>query len=127
MKTQTLLYGFIALLLLGALVQLFMLGLRPPGAVATVYQDNSLVKVVHLDRVDAPYSFTVTGPAGEQNVVYISPGEIAMGSATCPDQTCVRQGPIADGSFPIVCLPHRVVIQIGSGSSDLADAASGGQ
>ena len=126
MKTKNLLYLFIALLFLAALAQLFIMALRPPGTTATIYQDNTPLKVVHLDRVGAPYSFTVTGAAGEQNVVRIQRGEIFMESATCPDQICVRQGPITDGSFPIVCMPHRVLILIGTDSSGLADAASGG-
>ena len=126
MKTKNLLYIFIAILFLATLVQLFIMALRPPGATATIYQDTTPLKVVYLDRVDAPFSFTVTGPAGEENVVRIRPGEIFMESATCPDQICVRQGPITDGSFPIVCMPHRILIQIGTASSDLADAASGG-
>ena len=126
MKIQNVLFIFIAILFLVALFQLLMMGLRPPETLATISQNNTRVKIVQLDRVGTPYTFTVTGEGGEENVVSIKPGEISMASATCPDQICVRQGPITDGTVPIVCLPNRVIIHIGSTPSDLADAATGG-
>jgi hypothetical protein len=46
-----------------------------------------------------------------------------MEGANCPDQTCVKQGVIKDGTVPIVCLPHKVIVRIEGGESGL-DAAN---
>ena len=51
-------------------------------------------------------------------------GRIRVSQADCPDQVCVDQGWIADGTVPIVCLPHKLVIEIVGGGSAF-DAAAG--
>ena len=71
-----------------------------------------------------PYSFTVTGKDGLTNTVLVEPGRIRVEKADCPDQICVHQGYISDGSQPIVCLPNRLIIQI-QGGGDALDAAAG--
>ena len=45
------------------------------------------------------------------NEIQIQDGTIRMLSADCPDQTCVQMGPLTEAGLPIVCLPHRLVIQ----------------
>ena len=49
---------------------------------------------------------------------------IEESEAGCPDQVCVHQGFIADGTVPIVCLPNKLIIEI-SGGGDRLDAATG--
>ena len=60
---------------------------------------------------------------GGENRVYVQSDLVFMDSANCPDQTCVKQGVIRDGTVPIVCLPHKVIVRIEGGASDL-DAAN---
>ena len=67
---------------------------------------------------------TVTGKDGLTNTVLVEPGRIRVERADCPDQICVHQGDISDGSQPIVCLPNRLIIQI-QGGGDALDAAAG--
>ena len=122
MTTKRWLLLFAILILVAALAHLLLAHFLSQGSVATVYHDNTPIKIIDLDRVVAPYSFVVTGEGGAENVVLVEPGKISIQSATCPDQTCVHQGPITDGTHPIICLPHRIVIQIGRGPDDFADA-----
>ena len=127
MKKINWLYLFIAVLFFLSLIQLFLMAFNPPsGTVATVYQDGTAIKQIDLRTVEASYTFTVTGESGAENVVLISPGGISVSAANCRDQICVHQGIITDGTVPIVCLPHRVVIQIGRSVSDVADITAGG-
>ncbi|MCL2588623.1 MAG: NusG domain II-containing protein [Oscillospiraceae bacterium] len=95
------------------------------GTVATVYRDGIVLDTIDLDRVEEPYNITILRDDGGENVILVEPGQISVYAATCRDQICVNQGPISDGTRPIVCLPHRIVIQIGSGSDDVADALGG--
>ena len=81
---------------------------RGGGETVLVYQDGQLLRTLDL-RQDTV--FTVEGPAGE-NTVTVAGGEVFVSQADCPDQVCVDQGWIADGTVPIVCLPHKLVIQI---------------
>ena len=109
----------------GNIAQLFLTHLQSGGTTATIYHQNVPIKTIDLDQVDTPHSFTIYGEGGAKNVVLIEPGQISIHSATCPDQICVHQGPIEDGTHPIVCLPHRVVIQIDRRPGDHADAVGG--
>ena len=125
MKTKHWIVLFAALVGIAALAQVLLTRHLLTGTVATVYHQDSPVEIIDLDSVDAPFYFTVTGEGGQENVVFVEPGQISVQSATCRDQICVHQGPITDGSRPIVCLPHRLVIQIDRGPGDQADAVGG--
>ena len=78
---------------------------------AQIYLDGELLRTIDLNAVAVPYEFTVETERGV-NTVYVEHGAISVRSADCPDQICVRQGRISDSLVPIVCLPHRLVIQI---------------
>ena len=65
----------------------------------------------------------ISTPNGGENRVWVQEDLVFMDSANCPDQTCVKQGVIKDGTVPIVCLPHKVIVRIEGGESGL-DAAN---
>ncbi len=46
------------------------------------------------------------------NLVRIRDGEVFMAEADCPDGYCVEQGRISGGARSIICLPHRVVVEV---------------
>ncbi len=97
-------------------------GSRHP--VAHITLDGELVQEIDLDRVGTAYSFQLTGASGLTNTILVEPGRIRVLESDCPDQICVRQGAIADGTVPIVCLPNRLVIEI-VGGGEVFDAATG--
>ncbi len=92
--------------------------------VARITLDGELVKEIDLDEVVVPYSFTLTGAHGLTNTILVEHGRISVRAASCPDQICVHQGTISDGTVPIVCLPNRLIIEIVGGGEAL-DAATG--
>lgn len=46
------------------------------------------------------------------NVVRIEDGNVRMEQATCPDALCIRQGAISRERQTIVCLPHKLVVEV---------------
>ena len=76
-----------------------------------------------LDEVEESYSFVVEDEEGS-NTILVEPGRIRVSEADCPDQVCVNQGFISDGTVPVVCLPHKLMIEIVGGGSEF-DAAAG--
>lgn len=65
------------------------------------------------------------------NVVCIEDGKAYMKEADCPDGYCKRQGSISRENQTIVCLPHKLVVEIKisnrqepSGFSDQTDKNS---
>ena len=93
------------------------------GHMARIYQDGVLIREIDLDSLSAPLTFTVEFQ-GRTNTITAQPGRIRVESADCPDQVCVDQGWISDGTVPVVCLPNRLVIQI-EGGGDGLDSATG--
>ena len=93
------------------------------GVVARVWLHGEIIQEIELDTVAVPYEFDVTSELGT-NRVRVEHGSIQVVSADCPDQVCVEQGWISDGTVPIVCLPHGLIIEITGGGEDL-DAATG--
>lgn len=109
MKRKTLFWAglFILLAALGAGFYL----LRGGGSRAVISVDGQVYRTVELAGVREPYEFTVQTERG-WNTVRVEPGSIRVTDADCPGHDCVAQGAISDGLIPIVCLPHRLVIEI---------------
>lgn len=60
---------------------------------------------------------------GHTNTVEIQNHRIHVSKADCPDQTCVNMGWLKSSSMPIVCLPHRLVIEFTDSTDDIDAAA----
>ncbi len=58
----------------------------------------------------------------ENATVIVKDGAIAISSAECPDQVCVKTGAISREGESIVCVPNKIVITIEGAS--LVDAIS---
>ncbi|MBQ9673927.1 MAG: NusG domain II-containing protein [Ruminococcus sp.] len=46
------------------------------------------------------------------NTVVIKSGEVYMQDADCPDKYCVDKGHISKVNDTIICLPHKLVVEI---------------
>ena len=93
-----------------------------PSPTARITRDGMLLEEIALEKVDEPYSFTLEDGSGS-NTVQVEKGRIRISEADCPDQVCVNQGWISGGAVPIVCLPHRLMIEIVEGGGGLDGAA----
>lgn len=47
-----------------------------------------------------------------ENIVRISKGKVKILDADCPDKVCVKDGYIYKPGQLLVCLPHKVVVEI---------------
>ena len=97
---------------------------RTPASRALIYQDGILVESIDLSAVTDP--FVLRFDDGENyNIVTVEHGRIRFSDANCPDGSCVRQGWVGRGLIPVVCLPHRLVIELEYGSGPVFDAVVG--
>lgn len=81
------------------------------GTVANISIDGELVYTIDLESVVTPYDYFADSPYG-QNIIHIEHGAISVTQSDCPDQICIHQGSITGPGIPIVCMPHRLVIEI---------------
>lgn len=81
----------------------------PPKSHVRVVSDGEVVYTADLLTAEDT-TFDVAYD-GHVNTVEIKNHQIHMLSADCPDQTCVNMGWLRSSAMPIVCLPHKLVIE----------------
>lgn len=108
----------IVLLLLAAGVFIgYRISHREPGAMVVVTVDSAEYARYPLSE---NLKVVIPGLQGE-NTLVIQDGAADMTEADCPDQICVRHKKIHYNGETIVCLPHRVVIEITGGENSGLD------
>ena len=88
------------------------------GLLAWIKVDGNVVKQLALKN---DTEFDVSGYQGGTNHIVIQDNAVYMSDADCPDKLCVHTGTIHKTGETIVCLPHRVVVEI-TGTTDTFDA-----
>ena len=61
--------------------------------------------------LDKDQTITIDNERGK-NVIQIINGTVMMIEADCPDGYCISKGSISRNGNTIVCLPHRLVVEI---------------
>ena len=84
------------------------------GESAYVYHDGNLVLTIDLN-VDNDY--VVDGDLGDVLIV-VRDGKIKVEDETSPLHLCSLQGFVSDSNESIVCLPNKIVINIGGSDLD---------
>ena len=99
-----------------------MVGQKAAGDPHVVIEvDGEIYADYDMDEVKG--IIPISTPNGGEIRVWVQEDLVFMDSANCPDQTCVKQGVIKDGTVPIVCLTHNVIVRIEGGKTGL-DAAN---
>lgn len=94
---------------------------KKDGSYAVIKVDGNVIKTLDLNSGET--TIEVNGYQGGVNKVVINDGKVSMTEADCPDELCVKTGKISGVGETIVCLPHRVVVEIkGSQDDDSIDS-----
>lgn len=107
----------IAVIFVAGIVGSALVLLAPKKSTVRIVSDGEVVETIDLssaeDRVfEVAYQ-------GHTNTVEIKDHRIRVSAADCPDKTCVNMGWLSSSSMPIVCLPHRLVIEFTDSVDDL--------
>ncbi|OJG81064.1 hypothetical protein RV10_GL004063 [Enterococcus pallens] len=83
---------------------------------------NSLEAVLRIDGEEIrrfnlvvdqkTFTYRYEDTDGDYNIIEITDQKIRVREASCRDQVCVRRGWIEKKGDTIVCLPHKLVIEI---------------
>ena len=82
---------------------------------AVIQNSDGFYQVLSLGE-DA--TVTVTGSLGT-NVIEVANGRVRCLESDCSNQTCVKQGWVSGRGQTVVCLPHKLIVQV---VADPADA-----
>ena len=65
-------------------------------------------------------TYDIAQDDGSLNVIAVENGAVYMKEANCRDGLCIRQGKMKNGAKTIVCLPHKIVVQL-TGDAPVSD------
>lgn len=85
-----------------------MFAQRDAGAAVRVTIDGELYGEYSLSG----NQFIPIDAASGYNGLVIEDGSVYMAEADCPDKYCVDHKPICRGGEMIICLPHRLVVEV---------------
>ncbi|KAF1304637.1 NusG domain II-containing protein [Enterococcus saccharolyticus] len=74
--------------------------------------DGEEIRTFDLYEGQEAYTFLYEDPHGDYNLLEIKDDQIRIKEADCGDQICVRRGWASKHGETIVCLPHKLVIEI---------------
>lgn len=109
MKKKDIIIIALALLAAGALylVSQVSLGAKASDVVVTVDGREVLRRPLAVEN-----RYEIEQDDGSLNVIRVENGAVFMEEANCRDGLCIRQGKMKNGAKTIVCLPHKVVVQL---------------
>ena len=107
--------GFLVLIILilaGILELLF--GIRSQGSQVIITSNGQQYGIYDLHSEQRIVVNCDTG----YNVVVIQDGSVFIEDANCPDKYCMKQGKMSDASKSLICLPHKLVVEVKKTKSD---------
>lgn len=87
---------------------------------AIIKVDGKIHKKIDLSKVKKSEKVNLNLPNGK-NTLLIKNNSIQMDSANCNDALCVKQGNISKVGQTIICLPHKLIIEIKGDELDSKD------
>ena len=113
------------------LAVLFLLGIVLTAAIYIFSDGGSEVRITVDGQLYGTYALSepqeipIELEGRTANVVVIENGEARMLDADCPDGLCMHQGAISRDGQTIVCLPHKLVVEVVGGEKETYDSISG--
>ena len=104
----------VALLLAGLIILSVILLTGKKGSTVQVRIDGSITAQYPLSMNRTERIKCIGGT----NTLVIENGEAYVTEADCPDGICIRTGKISRNGQTIICLPHKVVIEICGDEAD---------
>lgn len=110
-SSKTWIVIFAAVLVICAAAFLLLKGSGGHGTVAVIRVDGEIYEKINLDTVAVAYDMEIKTEFG-YNKLHIEHDGISVTEADCRDHICMDQGKVSQVGVPIVCLPHRLTIEI---------------
>lgn len=107
---KTILMIVVVLIFIVSVILTVIMYQKPKGQRIFIIQQNQIIAEMYPES-EQDREIRIDFPDGGYNLIRIQNHEICIAEADCPDQTCVRTGVLKSEMFPIVCLPHQLIIR----------------
>ncbi|MEY7999485.1 NusG domain II-containing protein [Clostridium sp. Mt-5] len=116
----------ILILIISSFIGVFSYKLYVKGyhKIAVIKQDGKIINTIDLDKVKGKQQFRIKYDTSHFNLVEVEKGKIRIVDADCPDKICVKTGWISEPGGSIVCLPHKLIINIQGNNSKYDELSS---
>ncbi|HLQ40804.1 MAG TPA: NusG domain II-containing protein [Tetragenococcus sp.] len=91
---------------------------QPADKQAVLRIDGEEIRRFDLVEGQKGYTYKYTDKDGEYNLIEIKGDQIRIKEANCGDQICVRRGWAKKNGETIVCLPHKLVLEVNDAKTD---------
>jgi hypothetical protein len=108
------LLSFIPEIILGT-----MMGKNYDNTYAEITVEGKLYKKILLSEHRGEEEFKVKTEDG-YNLIVLKDNSIAIIDADCPDKVCMKPGFISKPGESLVCLPHKLMVEV-KGNTDIDD------
>ena len=92
---------------------------------AVVSHNGKVLKRVNISTLKTTKHFTYRDNHGHYNTITFKPKRVAITKANCSDQVCVRRGWIHKPGQTIVCLPHKLLVEIKASNGQVKSGGNG--
>lgn len=104
-------------LVMGAYGYVFYTGMSTDDKILTITQDQ---EVLYEFKIDDSYRNMIKIESDSQyNVIYIQDGEVWVEESNCLNQVCVDHSHVSKIGEMIVCIPHKLILEIKGDKNDL--------
>jgi hypothetical protein len=87
---------------------------------AVITIDGKSYKTIPLSDHSGTDTFTIRTDAG-YNTIVVKDHTIGIIESDCPDKICIQEGFISKPGATVICLPHKVMIEVRGGNNDDPD------
>lgn len=91
----------------------------PPIAIVSV--ENKEIMRIPLTENESTEVLDVCTTESGKNILEIKDNEIRVRNSECPEQICTRTGFISKPGQTIICLPHRLIVEIEYDNDNVED------
>ncbi|KRQ86726.1 hypothetical protein ABG79_01478 [Caloramator mitchellensis] len=119
MKRLEIIIIVITLILAGSIQVAHFYMNRNAGKYVNIYKDAKLYTSLKINE-----NKTIEiKDADDINIIVVENGKVYMKDANCSDKVCVDTGIITGAGQSIICLPHKIVVEIAGERKGIDDSA----
>lgn len=91
------------------------------NTVAVITVDGQVYKEIPLSEHSGTDEFPVVTADGGHNLIVAREQSIGITEADCPDKICVHEGFISRPGESVICLPHKVMVEVKAAGNEEPD------